>query len=181
MTSLISSSAEAAHALAVSLLSKAQVQPGSTIPEHPVKESAPDAPVTLKFAGAGKNVIVGVPGAFTGTCNAQIPEYIQHYDKFKAKGVNEVYVVGVNDAFVMKAWKEQLAPQGTGVRFIADDKGDFTSGLGLMFDASPILGAPRSKRYVIIADNNKVESIFIEEDPTKITVTKAETVLAHLS
>ncbi|KAF5392100.1 hypothetical protein D9757_003336 [Collybiopsis confluens] len=181
MTSLISSSAEAAHALAVSLLSKAQVQPGSKIPEHSVKESAPDAPVPLKFAGAGKNIIVGVPGAFSGTCTAQIPGYIQNYEKFKAKGVNEVYVVAVNDAFAMKAWKDQLAPQGTGVRFIADDKGNFTSGVGLMFDATPVFGGPRSKRYVIIADNDKVESVFIEEDPTKVTITGAETVLAHLS
>lgn len=86
----------------------------------------------------------------------------------------------------MKAWKEQLAPEGTGVRFMADDKGSFTSSLGLMFDATPVFGAPRSKvctklriypvrdlfrylqRYVIIADGDKVEFIFIEEDPTKV-------------
>ncbi|KAJ3989214.1 Redoxin-domain-containing protein [Lentinula detonsa] len=179
MTSLITTSAEAAHSLAVSLLSKAQIQPGATIPEHSVKESAPDVLVPLKFSG--RNVIVGVPGAFSGTCTVQIPGYIQNYDRFKAKGVNEVYVVAVNDAFTMKAWKEQLAPTGTGVRFMADDKGTFTSALGLMFDATPKFGAPRSKRYVIIADGDKAESLFIEEDPSKVTITDAETVLSHLA
>ncbi|KAE9399684.1 Redoxin [Gymnopus androsaceus JB14] len=180
MTSIINTSAEAAHSIAVSLLSKAQVQPGSTITEHSVKETAPNTLVPIKLS-PGKNIIVGVPGAFSGTCTAQIPGYIQKYDQFKAKGVNEVYVVAVNDAFAMKAWKEQLAPEGTGVRFMADDKGSFTSSLGLMFDATPVFGAPRSKRYVIIADGDKVESIFIEEDPTKVTITGAETILSHLS
>ncbi|KAJ4490704.1 Redoxin-domain-containing protein [Lentinula aciculospora] len=179
MTSLISTSAEAAHSLAVSLLSKAQIQPGAIIPEHSVKETAPDTVVPLKFHG--KNVIVGVPGAFSGTCTVQIPGYIQNYDRFKAKSVNEVYVVAVNDVFAMKAWKEHLAPAGTSVRFMADDKGAFTSALGLMFDATPKFGAPRSKRYVIIAENDKVESIFIEEDPSKVTITGAETVLSHLT
>ncbi|KAF9072451.1 Redoxin [Rhodocollybia butyracea] len=179
MTSLVASSAQAAHSIAVSLLAKAQAQPGSTIPEHSVKETAPNTLVPLALK-PGKTVIVGVPGAFSGTCTAQIPGYIKNYDNFKAKGVNEVYVVAVNDAFAMKAWKEQLAPEGTGVRFMADDKGTFTSSLGLMFDATAVFGAPRSKRYVIIADNDKVESIFIEEDPTKVTITGAETILSHL-
>lgn len=64
---------------------------------------------------------------------------------------------------------------------MADDKGTFTSALGLMFDATPKFGAPRSKRYVIIAENDKVESIFIEEDPSQATITRAETVLSHLT
>lgn len=54
-----------------------------------------------------------MPGAFTGTCTNQIPGYIQAYDQFKAKGVNDVFVVAVNDVFVLKAWKAQLAPEGT--------------------------------------------------------------------
>ncbi|KAJ4470336.1 Redoxin-domain-containing protein [Lentinula edodes] len=179
MTSIITTSAEAAHSFAVSLLSKAQIQPGATIPEHPIKETTPTSSAPLTFSG--KSVIVGVPGAFSGTCTVQIPGYINNYDKFKAKGVNEVYVVAVNDVFAMKAWKEHLAPTGTGVRFMADDKGTLTSALGLMYDATPKFGAPRSKRYVIIAENDKVESIFIEEDPSQATITRAETVLSHLT
>ena len=56
---------------------------------------------------------VGVPGAFTGTCSAQVPGYIKAYPQFKEKGVDNIYIVAVNDAFVTKAWKEQLAPEGT--------------------------------------------------------------------
>ena len=58
-------------------------------------------------------VQVGVPGAFTGTCSAQIPAYIHAYAQFKQRGVDNIYVVAVNDAFVTKAWKDHLAPDGT--------------------------------------------------------------------
>ena len=115
-----------------------------------------------------------MPGAFTGPCSNQVPGYIKAYDQFKAKGVENIYVIAVNDTFVMKAWKEKLAPEGTrqsnsnlwpssaffphiyshlgcvrnsliAVHFIADDQGAFTGALGMLFDASGLLGAPRSK------------------------------------
>ncbi|EMD35799.1 hypothetical protein CERSUDRAFT_26200, partial [Gelatoporia subvermispora B] len=88
---------------------------------------------------------VGVPGAFTGTCSAQVPGYIAAFERFREKGVQNIYVVAVNDVFCMKAWKEQLAPAGTPVHFVADDKGAFVGALGMLFDASPLLGGPRSK------------------------------------
>jgi len=66
------------------------------------------------------------------------------------------------------------------VRFIADDKGAFTSALGLLFDASDRLGGPRSKRYVIVADNNKVTTIAVEQVPGDITVTAADKILASI-
>ncbi|KAF8452118.1 Redoxin-domain-containing protein [Boletus edulis BED1] len=94
---------------------------------------------------SGKNIILGAPGAFTPPCSSQVPQYIKDYDKYKAKGIKDIYDIAVNDAFVTKAWKEKLAPQGTGVRFIADDKGELMSSLGLIFDASGLLGSPRSK------------------------------------
>ncbi|GLB43049.1 putative redoxin [Lyophyllum shimeji] len=156
----------------------AQIQVGGSIPAQNVKETAPDAGAPLNLTG--KNVIVGVPGAFTGTCHAQVPGYIERYDQFKAKGVNEIYVVAVNDVFVTKAWKENLAPTGSKVRFIADDTAAFSKSLGLAFDATPVLGGHRSKRYVIVTDGDKVESIAVEEDPSKLTVTAADTILAQL-
>ncbi|KAF9458079.1 Redoxin [Collybia nuda] len=178
MTSTITSVAQAAHSIASSLLATAQIRVGDTIPAHEVKEIEPHKgdPLVLK----GKNIILGVPGAFTGTCHAQIPGYIKAYDEFKAKGVNEIFVVAINDVFVTKAWKENLAPEGTNVRFLADDTGKLTSSLGLVFDATPILGGPRSKRYAIVADDGQITSIAIEEDPTKFTVTDAKVILASL-
>ncbi|KAL0948157.1 hypothetical protein HGRIS_010773 [Hohenbuehelia grisea] len=178
MASILTTTAQAAHSAAASLLSAAQIQVGGVVPPEPVKEEEATKSEPLPLTGI--NVIVGVPGAFTGTCSAQVPGYIQTLDQFKAKGVQNVFVVAVNDVFVTKAWKEQLAPNGTGVRFIADDTGAFTSKLGLVLDATPLLGAPRSKRYVIVANGDKVQTLAIEEDPSKVTITDAKTILAQL-
>jgi len=150
------------------------------LPSVPVKEDAADKPAPFVFP-QGRHIIVGVPGAFTGTCHAQIPGYISQFDAFKDKGIEQIAVVAVNDVFVLKAWKENLAPGGTPVRFISDDSGAFTTALGLIFDATPVLGGVRSKRYVIIAKGDKVETIAVEEVPSKLTVTEAKTILAQLA
>ncbi|OBZ73407.1 putative peroxiredoxin pmp20 [Grifola frondosa] len=136
---------------------------------------------TITFEGiTGKNIFVGVPGAFTGTCSAQVPGFIKAYEKFKEKGVNNIYVVGVNDVFVMKAWKEQLASAGTPVHFIADDKGAFIGAMGLLFDASPLLGAPRSKRFVVITEGPTVKHVVVEPNPGELTICAADKVLPLL-
>ncbi|KAJ7629381.1 Redoxin [Mycena polygramma] len=179
---MISEALRSIHSVATSITPGhvETITPGSTLPSAPVKEDAADKPAPFAFP-EGKHLIVGVPGAFTGTCHAQIPGYISQYDAFKAKGIEQIAVVAVNDVFVLKAWKENLAPEGTPVRFIADDSGSFTTNLGLLFDATPLLGNPRSKRYVIIANGNKVETIAVEEVPSQLTVTDAKTILAQLS
>ena len=178
MASILTGAARAAHSAAVGLLSTAQITAGESIPNKPVKEDDPakSAPLDL----SGKNIILGVPGAFTPPCSSQVPQYIADFDKFKSKGVKNIYVVGVNDAFVTKAWKEKLAPQGTGVRFIADDTGEFTSSLGLLFDATGLLGAPRAKRYAIVAQDGNVDYLAIQDDPTQVTSTSAESIYAQL-
>ncbi|KAK6992078.1 Redoxin [Favolaschia claudopus] len=182
MTSSISEALRAIHSVATSAITPGHVEtitPGSTLPTVPVKEDAADKPAPFQFP-AGKHIIVGVPGAFTGTCHAQIPGYIKSFDAFKAKGVEQIAVVAVNDVFVLKAWKENLAPEGTPVRFISDDSGAFSTALGLLFDASPLLGSPRSKRFVIVANGDQVETIAVEEIPSQLTVTDAKTILAQL-
>ncbi|KAK0485374.1 Redoxin [Armillaria luteobubalina] len=113
-------------------------------------------------------------------CSAQTPGYIDDYEEFKAKGVAGVYVVAVNDQFVMNAWKEKLAPKGTPILFLANDQGEFTGATGLIFDATPLLGGPRSKRYVMVVKNQEVTSVAVEEDPAKVTITDAKTILAQL-
>ena len=78
----------------------------------------------------------------------------------------------------MEAWKQNLDPSGqSGVRFLADPKGDFARKAGLIFDASGLLGNERSKRYAMVVKNGKIEKLEVEEDPTKVTVTSAETIL----
>ncbi|ESK89416.1 thioredoxin peroxidase [Moniliophthora roreri MCA 2997] len=179
MTSLIASAAQTAHSAVANLLSVAQVKPGATVSLVSVKEEAPDK--TIQPTLEGKNVFLFVPGAYSGTCSGQVPKYIAKYQEFVAKGIKNVYVVAVNDAFVMKAWKAQLAPEGTGVRFLADDKGELTSSLGLLFDATAFFGAPRAKRSVVITDGDKVESIAVEPVPSEVTVTDVDKILALLS
>ncbi|KAI0808105.1 Redoxin [Fomes fomentarius] len=180
MASILSGATKTAHSLATSLLSAAEAKVGSTIPiKVPVKEDSAEKSFTFENI-TSKNVFVGVPGAFTGTCSAQVPEYINAYDKFKERGVQNIYVVAVNDAFVTKAWKEQLAPEGTPVHFIADDQGAFTGALGMLFDASPLLGAPRSKRYVAITQGDEIMYIAVENNPGEVTVTAADKILPWL-
>ncbi|KAJ7046500.1 Redoxin [Mycena alexandri] len=178
--SVISEALRAMHSVATSVSHIDVVQPGSTLPAVPVKEDAADKPAPFVFP-EGKHIIVGVPGAFTGTCHAQVPGYISQFEAFKAKGIQQISIVAVNDVFVLKAWKENLAPEGTPVRFISDDAGAFTTALGLGFDASPLLGGVRSKRYVIIANGDKIETIAVEQIPSQLTVTDAKTILAQLA
>ncbi|RDX44652.1 Redoxin [Polyporus arcularius HHB13444] len=180
MASLLAGATKTAHHLATSLLSAAEAKVGSVIPlKVPVKEN--DAEQTFTFESLkGKNVFVGVPGAFTGTCSAQVPGYIKAYEQFKERGVDNIYIVAVNDVFVTKAWKEKLAPEGTPVHFIADDQGAFTGALGMLFDASALLGAPRSKRYAAIVEGDTITHLAVEPNPGQLTVTAAEKILPWL-
>ncbi|KAI9428943.1 Redoxin [Lactarius indigo] len=179
ISSLASGAAQTAHAQASALLAKNPAKPGDKLPlKEPLKENDPTKAIAL--APTGKTIFVGVPGAFTPTCSSQAPAYIEKYEEFKAKGVSEIFVVTVNDSFVTKAWKEKLAPNGTPVRFLADDQALFVSALGLVFDATPALGAPRAKRFVIIANGDAIETVLIEENPSDLTTTAAAHVLTLL-
>ncbi|KIO18178.1 hypothetical protein M407DRAFT_246545 [Tulasnella calospora MUT 4182] len=163
----------------VANLTKAQIQPGTKLPNVALKDLQGNPTVRLAET-TGKNIIVGVPGAFTPVCNDQVPGYIANFDKFKAKGINDIYVVAVNDVFVIKAWKEKLAAADTSVKFISDDHGEFVSELGLAFDATAGLGGVRAKRFSLVTDSGKVTKVNVEEVPSKVTVTAAEEVLKSL-
>ncbi|CAL1702402.1 unnamed protein product [Somion occarium] len=180
MASYIASIAQAAHHAITSLLNIAEVKPGSTLAiDIPLKENEADKTFTLEGL-SGKNIIVGVPGAFTGTCSAQIPGYIKNYEQFKEKGIKDIYVLAVNDVFVLKAWKESLAPNGTPIRFISDDRGAFAGTHGLLFDATHLLGGPRAKRFVLVTEDTKITHVAIEAVPSELTITAAEKILPLL-
>jgi len=140
-------------------------------------ENSPGNKVDLaKEIGNGPAVIVGVPAAFSPACSeSHIPGYINSPHLAKA---GKVFVVSVNDAFVMKAWGAALDPTGkSGVRFMADPSGAFTSALDLNFDGSAIFGGDRSKRYALVIENGKVKEAFVEKDNTGMDVSVAEKVL----
>ena len=127
----------------------------------------------------GKKIaIFGLPGAFTPTCSAQhVPGYVSNFDALKAKGVDEIWCVSVNDAFVMGAWGREQNSGGK-VRMMADGAADFTKKLGLDQDLTARGMGVRSQRYSMIVDNGVVKALNVEA-PGKFEVSKAEAMLAQ--
>ena len=134
---------------------------------------------TGELLGKGKVVLFGLPGAFTPTCSDHhLPGFVIRSDELKAKGVDTVACVSVNDAFVMKAWGEEQQV-GDKVTLIADGNGDFTRAMDLVFDGTGIGLGARSKRYAAIIEDGIVTTLNVESKPG-LDVSSAETILAAL-
>ncbi|MEJ8826349.1 peroxiredoxin [Variovorax humicola] len=136
-------------------------------------------PVDVAKASAGKTIaLFALPGAFTPTCSAQhVPGYVKHFDDLKAAGVDEIWCVSVNDAFVMGAWaRDQKA--GGKVRMLADGSADFAKATGLTLDLTARGMGLRSNRYSMLVKDGKVASLNIEA-PGKFEVSNAETMLTQ--
>jgi peroxiredoxin len=151
--------------------------PSATFME--MKDGGPK-PVKTDDLFAGKKVVVfALPGAFTPTCSAKhVPGFVQHAEEFKAKGVDAIACVSVNDAFVMGAWGENQKA-GDKVMMLADGNGDFTRAVGLEMDGSRFGMGKRSQRYAMIVDNGVVTELNVEE-PGAFSVSSAEHVLKQL-
>ncbi len=128
----------------------------------------------------GKKIAVfGLPGAYTPTCSAQhVPGYIKLAEQLKAKGVDEIWCISVNDAFVMGAWGRDQKATGT-VRMMADGNADFSKALGLDADFSKFGMGTRSQRYSMLVEDGVVTQLNVEA-PGKFEVSNAETLLAQL-
>ena len=128
----------------------------------------------------GKKVVLfSVPGAFTPTCDARhLPGFIQHADDFKAKGVDTIACMAVNDVFVMKAWAKASAVEGK-VLMLADGNGDYAKALGLELDATAFGMGVRGKRFAVIVDNGVATGVFVE-GPGEFKVSSADYVLSQL-
>ncbi|HSF04820.1 MAG TPA: peroxiredoxin [Methylomirabilota bacterium] len=135
---------------------------------------------TVSEQAKGKRIaIFAVPGAFTPTCSAKhVPSYVQNFDKLKAKGVDEIWCIAVNDAFVMGAWgKDQKC--GGKVRMMADGSATYTKALGLEMDLTARGMGVRSQRYSMFVDDGVVKALNVEQ-PGKFEVSGAETMLQKL-
>jgi peroxiredoxin len=128
----------------------------------------------------GKKIaIFGVPGAYTPTCSAQhVPGYVKHAADLKAKGVDEIWCIAVNDAFVMGAWGRDQKAIGT-VRMMADGNADYSKALGLDADFAKFGMGTRSQRYSMLVDDGVVKQLNVEQGG-KFEVSNAETLLAQL-
>jgi peroxiredoxin len=128
----------------------------------------------------GKTVaIFGLPGAFTPTCSAKhVPSYLQHFDALKAKGVDEIWCVSVNDAFVMGAWGRDQKSGGK-VRMMADGSAEFARATGLMLDLTARGMGVRSDRYSMLVVDGVVKQLN-REAPGKFEVSDAATMLGQL-
>jgi peroxiredoxin len=152
------------------------IKVGDKIPSATLMEMRDGKPTLVKtddfFAGK-KVALFALPGAFTPTCSAKhVPGFVNNHDALKAKGVDEIACVSVNDAFVMGAWgKDQNA--GDKVHMLADGNGDFTRAVGLEMDGTKFGMGKRSQRYSMIVDNGVVKSLNVEE-PGAFDVSSAE-------
>jgi peroxiredoxin len=136
-------------------------------------------PVDVAKASAGKTIaLFALPGAFTPTCSAKhVPGYVEHYEQFKAAGVDEIWCVSVNDAFVMGAWARDQH-SGNKVRMLADGSADFSKATGLTLDLTSRGMGLRSNRYSMLVKDGKVATLNIE-GPGKFEVSDADTLLAQ--
>jgi len=158
------------------------VKVGDTVPSATFTTFGPSGPqpITTDELFKGKTVaLFAVPGAFTPTCSAKhVPGFKAHAAELKAKGVDTIACVSVNDVFVMKAWGEN---QGVGddILMLADGNGDFTRAVGLELDGSKFGMGKRSQRYSVIAKDGVIKELNVEQGG-EFKVSSAEYMLAQL-
>ncbi len=158
------------------------IQVGDKIPAIKVKVIGPDGPEDVSadelFAGK-KSVLFAVPGAFTPLCSAQhLPGFIEKAKDIRGKGVDAIYCLAVNDAFVMGAWAQD---RGTGdaVTLVADGSAAFTKAVGLVLDGTGFGMGIRSQRYAAVIEDSVVKHLAVEA-PTKFEVSSADAILEAL-
>jgi peroxiredoxin len=120
-------------------------------------------PVSVEELTKGKKVVIfGLPGAFTPTCSAKhVPSYLQHYAELKAKGVDTIACLSVNDAFVMGAWARDQHSDGK-IRMLADGSADYVKALGLVLDLTARGMGVRSQRFSMLVDDGVVKALNVE-------------------
>ena len=155
---------------------------GDSIPDVQLMTMTKDGPRPISSTdalGKGKVVVFAVPGAFTPTCSDHhLPGFVMRADAIRAKGVDSIACLSVNDPFVMGAWGRDQEV-GDRVTMLADGNGDFTRAVGLELDGSGFGLGTRSQRYAAILEDGVVTSIFVEQKPG-LDVSSAASVLAAL-
>ncbi|HCB34688.1 MAG TPA: peroxiredoxin [Acidimicrobiaceae bacterium] len=139
---------------------------GSPVPDVELRileDGAPKPVSSGELLGSGKVVLFAVPGAFTPGCsNTHLPGFVQQYEELRAKGVEKVVCVSVNDAWVMDAWKNASEARDSAIVMAADGNGEFAKAMGLEMDGSGFGLGARSQRYAAIIEDGTVSSLEVE-------------------
>lgn len=155
---------------------------GDRVPSGTLKQMTKDGPanVTTDQLFAGKSVVLfSVPGAFTPTCHAKhLPGFVEKYEQFKAKGVDTIACLAVNDVFVMDAWGK-ASGVGEKIAMLADGNAEFTKALGLELDASGFGMGTRGKRFALVVKDGVVKHLNVES-AGEFRVSAADYVLGQL-
>ncbi len=156
---------------------------GSKLPGATFKERTADGmeEVTAEELFGGKTVVLfAVPGAFTPTCHLNhLPGYLENRETILAKGVDEIAVVSVNDAFVMSAWADATGGAGK-IRYLSDWNADFTKAIGMETDLSGGTLGVRSKRYSMIVEDGVVKELNVEDKPGTVEKSGAAEIIGQL-
>ena len=159
------------------------IQTGDKLPDATfvkVTENGPEQVTTADYFKGRRVALFSVPGAFTPTCSAKhVPGFVQNFDALKAKGIDTIACVSVNDAFVMGAWGKDQGSDGK-VRMLADGNGDFTRAMGLVMDGTKFGMGQRSQRYSMIVDNGVIKSLNVEQ-PGAFEVSSAQYMMDQLT
>ena len=157
---------------------------GDTIPAATLRRLTADGIEEVKsheFCYDRKVVIFALPGAFTPPCsNEHMPSFIENADAIKAKGVDEIACIAVNDPFVMDAWNKATGAEGK-VTLLSDGNCEFTKEIGMDFEGLGLGFGTRSKRYAMVVENGKVTALEVEESPGECTVSSGSKLLESLT
>ncbi|MBN2906765.1 MAG: peroxiredoxin [Rhodobacteraceae bacterium] len=142
------------------------ISKGDTLPDVTMTRMGSDGPETVQLASvlSGRKVVVfALPGAFTGGCSTvHLPSFIRTADAFRAKGVDEIVCIAVNDPFVLDAWAETSGGKAAGITFLGDSEGALTQALGMAFTAPAIGLIGRSNRYAALIEDGVVTAVQID-------------------
>ena len=160
-------------------ISKGDALPDATLAKLGAK--GPES-VSMSSLTKGKKVVLfGLPGAFTGTCTtAHLPSFMRTADKFRAKGVDHVICLAVNDIFVMKAWADATGADKAGIEMLSDGMSEFTKAAGMDFTAPPVGLVDRCKRFSAYVVDGKIMQLNVEAENGVCEISAGETLLDQI-
>ncbi|MGR3634706.1 MAG: peroxiredoxin [Shimia sp.] len=160
------------------------ISAGDTLPSGTLMKlgNAGPEPVSLESLTKGRKVVLfGLPGAYTSTCSAaHLPSFMRTSDALKAKGIDEVICMSVNDPWVMGAWDKSMGASEAGVTMLTDPDGTLTVAMGLDFSAPPVGFINRTRRFAAIVTDGVVDLLNEEEERGVCSFTAGETILDAL-